>query len=322
MTDVERIQQRLRGGALDALVKMGVDFLMRRPVSELLDPEWVADQMVANVEVAANRSEVEDWVRSGIQALRDRVPEGRPVDNAPEELIAPLRGVLARPYLPDRDLVGRLVNHAAMERIFKDVLSGALRDFGSKISKISPGSTHLSRGFDRLRSLQRRAGQGMLGGISNEIERQAEKRIREYVDASIVRTLQQVSDHLCDPRYSELYGDFRAHLMNTLLETPNRTLAAELDKLDPDDLVSTGAAVARTVARREGLRDEIAAAARVVLDGAGGRSLQDFLEESGLETGWREETEGRLIEQAADFIETDAFMDWLTELVAPPPQAG
>ncbi|MEL6346106.1 MAG: hypothetical protein AAFV53_23555 [Myxococcota bacterium] len=315
MADVTLIQQRLRDGALDDLVGMGVDFLMRRPVTELLDPEWVADQVVANVETAASRPEVEEWVRGGVNRLREQVPSGVPGDNAPAEVIEPLRGVLARPYLPDRDLIGRLVNHAAMERIFKDVLSGALRDFAHKLSRMTPSSGHLSKGFSRLRSLQRRAQQGVLGGLSSEIERQAESRIRDYVDKSISRTLAQVADHLCDPRYAELYGDFRIHLLNVVLETPNASLVSELDKLDPDELVATGAAVARTVARRDGLRDEIAAVARAVLDGAGGRSLQDFLDESGMQDDWRPEVEGQLLQQARDFIETDAFTSWLDALI-------
>jgi hypothetical protein len=311
---------RLRGAPLDALVAAAVDFVMGRPVAELLDPDWIAEQVVANLRVAAEEEQIEAWFRQQVHDLRTRVPTGRLSAHAPGEVVSPLREILSRPYLPDRDLTARLVNHAAMERIFKDVLVSALQNFAGRITKIAStvsAPKAVSRSFDRLRSIQRRAQQGVLGGISAEIDRQARAQISDHVDKSIHAVLSQVADHLCDPHYGELYGEFRAHLLDTLLQEEAATLAAEYDKLDPDHLVSVGAAVARTLARRPGLRDDIAAAARAALETAGGRSLQDFLDESGLETGWRAEMEQRAIEQARDFVDTAQFRDWLTDLLQP-----
>lgn len=317
----ELVLSRLRGAPLDALVADGIDFIMGRPVVELLDPDWVAEQVVANMAAAAEKEQIEEWFREQVHALRARVPSGKLSDHSPEEVTTPLREILARPYLPDRDLTARIVNHEAMEHIFKDVLVSALQGFASRLTNLTStvsAPKAVSRSLDRLRTIQRRAQQGVLGGISSEIERQARSQISDHVDKSIHAVLSQVSDHLCDPRYAEMYGDFRAHILDTVLQEEAATLAAEFDKLEPDHLVSVGAAVARTVARRPGLQEDIAAAARTALDSTGGRSLQDFLDESGLETGWREEMLARTTEQARDFIETPKFQAWLTDLLAPP----
>lgn len=314
------ILARLRAGQLDALVQMGVGFLMTRPVSELLDPDWIAEQVVVHLEAAASQQRTEAWVRARIHDLRDRVPAGRLGDGMPAEIIDPLRGVLARPYLPERELMGRLLNHPAMERLFRDILRSSLTSFADRIARLRPpgaAGEQLSRGLDRLKSsLQRRAQQGVLGELSQELERQAEQRIGEHIDKSIAAVLAQVADQICDDSHAVLFGRYRVHVLDVLLQTENAILAGEVDKFDPDGLVSTGAAVARTVARREGLREEIANAARAVLEGAQGRSLQDFLEESGLDTGWRAELEGRFTQQAHDFIETPAFQQWLDHLLA------
>jgi hypothetical protein len=315
----EVLRARLRDGALDALVAHGVEFIMERPVAELLDPDWIAEQVVLNLTTASEQEQVEDWFRQQVHAARARVPSGTLSDHAPDEVVRPLRDILTRSYVPDHDLTARIVNHEAMERIFKDILVAALQGFASRVSSLRPPvptSKAVSRSFDTLRSLQRRAQQGVLGGISSEIERQARAQISEHVDKSLSAVLSQVADHLCDPTYAPLYGEFRAHVLDILLETDSATLAGEFDKLEPDHLVSVGAAVARTVARRPGLRDDVAAAARAALDAAAGRSLQDFLDESGLETGWRAELQARSVEQARDFIETPAFSTWLDELLS------
>ena len=316
-TEAERVLARLRGARLDALVGLAVDFLMNRPVSELLDPDWVAEQVVLNLEAIASQQRTEEWLRARIRDLRARVPEGRLGDRAPAEIVDPLRGVLARPYLPERELVGRLIDHPAMERVFKDVLSSSLSGFAERIARLKPpvGSEQLSRGFDKLKSLQRRAQQGVLGGLSQELERQAEQRVREHVDKSIAAVQGQVADQISDDSHPPRFGSERVHLLEVQLKTDNPLQAREVDKIDPDGLVTTGAAVARAVARRDGLREEIAAAIRAMLEEARGRSLQDFLEESGLETGWRAELEARFTEQARDFIETPTFGDWLGDLL-------
>lgn len=319
LPDADVVLGRLRGEPLDALVAHGVDFLMQRPVSELLDPDWVAEQVVANLSAAAEQQQTEDWFRAQVHEIRSRVPTGKLSDSAPGEVVEPLRQILARPFLPDRELTARIVNHAAMEGIFKDVLVSAIQSFTGRLSKLTPTvptPRTLARGIDSLRSFQRRAQQGVLGGISSEIERLARSQVKEHVEKSITAVLAQVADHLCDPHYAEVYGQFRAHVLDILLDTDNAVLAGEFDKLEPDHLVSVGAAVARSVARREGLRDEVAAAARAAIDAAEGRSLQDFLDESGLETGWREEMQARATEQARDFIETPAFQSWLSDLLA------
>ncbi len=308
----------LESGALDGLVHLAVSFVMQRPVSALLDPEWIADQVVGTLQATTEGERTEDWIRQRIRALREKVPEGRLGDRAPAEVIDPLRQVLARPFRPDRELVRRLMDHAAVEQVFKDTLTATLQGFAGRVGQLTaavPPPAPLSRGIGRLRSLQRKAQQGVLGELSRGIERQAELRIREHVEDAIKATLDQVADHLCAVENLQLHGDFRVHLLQTLLDTDSAVLASELDKLDPDSLVSTGAAVTAALVRRPQIRDEIASLVRASVEGAGERSLQDFLDESGLDQGWRTEVEQQLTIQARGLLKTAEFADWLEALL-------
>lgn len=317
MSTASTLLTRLESGLLDGLVRLLVEFIMERPVVELLEPDWIADQVINTLDATTRQEHTEAWIRERINEARLRVPEGSAAAHAPAEVIDPLRAVLAREHVPDRELIGRLTDHAAMEQIFKDVLVGSLSGFAQKIGKLSaavPQSAQLTRGIGRLKALQRKASHGVLGGLSQEIERQARNQIRDHVDKSIHATLSQVADHVCAVEHATLYGEYRVHILDTLLETDASVLAAEVDKMDPDSLVSTGAAITRALVQRPGIREEIAAVVRLTLEGTDGRSVQDFLDESGLDQGWRAELEQQITTHARAFVQTQAFEAWLTEL--------
>ena len=177
-TDAEQLQRRLENGGLESLATLAIDHLLTRPVAELVDPEWVARQMVLALEAVSAGPETEEWLAKRIAELRETVPSGTVGDRMPDEIRRPLRDVVGRVYLPDRVLVGRLLDHAAMQRLLRDVLVGALRGFVAKLKAPVP------RPLSRLRALGGKALQdGVLGGLSHEIERQAEARIKDFQDA-------------------------------------------------------------------------------------------------------------------------------------------
>jgi hypothetical protein len=154
------------------------------------------------------------------------------------------------------------------------------------------------------------------------VEQRAEQRMREFVDEALHVAMRQVVDHVADPQHAGSYAEFRVHLLDALLATRNEALVAELDKLDVENLVATAAGVARALARRPGLEDELARGLESAMREAGDRSLADFLRESGLEAD-RAELEAALVPELAarvrDIAATDAFAEWLERLLAPEP---
>lgn len=316
------------GTPLAGLVTLALDHVLDRPVAELVDAEWVAEQVVAALASASASGETERWLKERVHELRERVPDERLADHAPDEVMGPLRQVVARPVSMERDLAHRLIDHSAVERLLADVITGSLESFVSKLRPLltaAPrvpfgGRSGLGTGLGgRLGALGKGVkglGEEVLGGLSAEFEHKAKERIGDFVRSTMSAMLGQVADHLCDPANAEVLGEYRVHILDTLLDTPLPALAAEIDKLDPDHLVATGAAVARSLSRREGFRDEIATVIRAGLDEAGGRSLRDFLLETGLEEGWRESVEAQLGEQVRVFVEGEAFVGWLEGVLA------
>lgn len=336
MADPALVLSRLRGPALAELLGLVVDDLLARPVADLIDPEFVADQVMAALETAGSGSRTEEWLRQQLKGLREKTPEGTLGDRAPDEVMEPLREALGRPVVWDRDLAGRLVDHEAVRSVMSEVLLHAIEAYARKLTALGRdnpvsqtarnlglgsgglGKGPLGGGLGRLKTL----GEGLARGISAEIEAQAEGRVQVFVDQAMSAVMQQVADHLCDPRYAALYGRYRVHLVDTLLSTELSVLASELDKMDPDSLVATGAGIARSLSRRQGFREEVAQTVASVLEQAGRQSLRGFLVEAGVdEARWRQGIEEQILVRGRELIEQPTFQDWLERLLAPPETA-
>ena len=64
--------------------------------------------------------------------------------------------------------------------------------------------------------------------------------------------------------------------------------------------------------------DDLSSLIRTAIDATEGRTLRDFLKETGLEDAeaeWREDLEAQVAEQAQAVVATDAFRSWLDDLM-------
>lgn len=332
-----QLLERLDGPALDALVDLVIDHVLERPVSALVDPAWLAAQIVAALRAGTRDDRTEAWVRGQLRAVQQRVPPGRLGQHLPAEVAQPLRAVLGRKVIFDRALVGRLLDHEAARHLVTDLLSGALHGFVDKLRPVAGvasgvggalggalGAGRAGKGLDRLKLLGhgvKGLSEGVIGGISHELEQRAEGKVKDFVDGALHAAMDQVADHLCAPENAARYAAYRLHVLDTVLDTDNRVLVGEIDKLDPDHLVRTAAGVLRSLARRPGFEAELQRAVQAALDEAGPRSLGDLLRETGLERGdddgeWRRRLRAPLAAEARVFIRGPAFAAWLDALLA------
>jgi hypothetical protein len=219
-----------------------------------------------------------------------------------------------------------LLDHDAARHLVTGILNHGLRGFADRLKPVAgmvSDAAQKSRGFGRLRRLSsnvQHLGDNLLGGMSRELEHRAEQKIRSFIDEALHAAMDQVADHLCAPANAARFGDYRAHLLSVVLDTDNATLAGEVDKLNPDNLVEMAVATARSVSRREGLHDEITDVVRQAMAHSGGSTLRSWLQDAGLEDlsedEWRASMQARLSTEAHVFIATPAFTEWLDDLMA------
>lgn len=300
------VRARLRAGGVDRFVDLMVDDLLDRPVAELVDPAWLARQLAATARAAAADPQVEAWIRSRVKDVRGRVGAG-PVA-LPRELRGPLEEVLRRPYVPDREVVGRILDHDTSRLLLKQLFQDMLVGFARKLRPALPAAKAPLPAFRGLQKL----GENVLGGLGHELEAQLETRAREFMDAGVQRLVEHLADLLCDPKLVREYGDWRVHGLTVILATDQRRLAGELEKLDPDALVATGAALVREVAGSEALVGQLESLLRTAMEEAEGRSLRSLL--GGLEVHGLDVLRGVMAQRARALVETPAFEAWWDEM--------
>lgn len=297
------VRERLRAGGIDRFVDMLVEDILDRRADELLDPAWMALQLAQAAKSAANDPQVERWFRDRITDARQRVPSG--TARLPPEISRPLAEVLRRPYVPDRAIVGRLLDHDTARLLLRNLFGDLLITFARKLRPPMATSAIKFGGLKRF-------GEGVLGAVGHELEAQVEAKAREFMDAGIHRLVDQFADHLCDPALTREYGEWRAYGLEVLMATEARTLAGEVEKLDPDALVATGAALVRGLVGREELPTQLEAILTTALTAGGDRTVRSLL--GGLEAHGTGFARDLLVQRARALIETDAFEHWWDDI--------
>ncbi|MBM4369760.1 MAG: hypothetical protein FJ102_26355 [Deltaproteobacteria bacterium] len=304
---------RLRQGGSDRFVDLLIDDLLDRPVHELVDPAWMARQLVAAARSAAADPRVESTIRERVHDARRRVSPGKlPL---PPELRKPLRDVLARPYVPDRALVGRLLDHDAVRGLLRHLFQDLLVAFARKLRPPVPlpGGSPFG-GKSPLGALGKLGG-GMLGAVGEEVERQVESKAREFMDAAVHKLVDKMADRICERSHEAEYGALRAHMLDVVLDTDAQTFAGELEKLDPDALVATSAAAIRSYVGRDNMEAEAASIIRATVELAGNRTPRELLE--GTEDHALGLVRDLLRQRARALVDTPAFAAWWDEMNAP-----
>ena len=308
----ERILNGLQGEAVDKLVALSIDHLLSMQAADFVDPASLASTIAATLRHGAESGASEAWFRERIEAAMSTVPSGSLRERIPEEITGPMHKAVSLPYTPNRAMVGRLLEHGAVESLLRELLVGALQGFARRLRPAVPGA---ERATSRLRSLKR-VGEGMLGGLGAEIERQAEQKARDFVDSILASVVAEAADDLCDPGKADSYGRFRGHLLDQALDTPIKDWSAELSKIDIDLLISTANASARALCARPNLEAEVQALIEGALRMMGDQSLGQILEEADMSNDWRTEAESRASSVVRTLASTDAFEEWLDELLA------
>lgn len=299
---------RLRAGGIDRLVDLLIEDVLDRPARELVDPAWLGRQLAASAREASHDPKVEAWFRERVNDARARVPRG-PVALTPA-IRAPLRSLAQRSYVPDRELVGQLLDHDTARLLLKNLFHDLLIAFARKLRP--PPALAPKAGLPAFKSLQK-IGEGVLGAVGAELEQQVETKAREFMDAGVAKLVDRLADHLCNPTLTHEYGAWRLHMLDTILGTDARRLAAEVEKLDPESLVATGAALVRGIAAREELAGELEAVIRTAMDEAGDRTVRALL--GGVEAHGIGLVRDVLIQRARAVVETEAFAHWWDEVV-------
>ncbi|MBN1335998.1 MAG: hypothetical protein JXB39_08570 [Deltaproteobacteria bacterium] len=326
MSRAEAVRARLTQDALDRFAALAVDDGLSRSLAELAASPIVAEVLARALRQAAGRPETAEGLRAEVRRLAARAaapvhPRARLRQRIPKEITDPLRHLLADPWVPEEDLVLRLIDHEAMRFLVQEVLQESAVGLVRRLRALAPERlpalgravrrTSVGHGLSRLKAI----GSGMVSAVGSEIEEHLEQRAREFVGQGIRAALLRVARLLTDPARAGTLADWRAHLLDAVLDTSDAAWAREARKTDPDRLAGALLEGIERLAARPDLQavleDLLARATGAWSQG----TLGDRLEAAGLLDPFREAATALVRERAARLVETPAFQVFLDDLL-------
>jgi hypothetical protein len=330
-TAARRALERLRdpsGDALRQLARLVVDEATETPLKDLAAPRWIAGQVATALEAVSQGDVARRWVADKIAEGRDALKdETRPARAwLPPEAEKPLRDVLSRPWSPDEQLTLQVIDQPAMRNLVREVLEETLTRFQRRLRSLDKSGV----GSLGMRAA-RKAGRSFLGGlgenlggltenlvgaVTEELEHVLQDRIKEFVATATGEAIKSIARHFSDPRYAQSFGELRVSALDVLLDAPVNKLAAEGDKLKPEELVDVVIATIRSTISAPDFVDTTEARVAKVLETAGDGTLGAWLDEVGLRAVWADTTTELVSQRLVAVVKTEKFESWWAALFA------
>lgn len=303
----EATRQRLLDRGVDVLVELVIDDTLATPIRELVDVPWLAHALADALRAGADDPTVERMVRDQLRVARQHTGSG-PIP-VPPELKAPIEALVGRIFIPDRQLVGAILEHEGARVLLKGLLEDSLIAFAARLK---PPTMPTPRGLPNLGALGK-LGSNVLGVVGHEFERQVQVKAREFLAVAVHKLTSKMADQLCDPDAAEVYAAWRVYGVQTVLATDRQVLAAEVEKLDPEALAGSALELVRAFVARPTLTKELEKVLRELVEQAGEKTLRETL--GGVETHGIGIVREILRARMRAVIQTDAFAVWWDEMV-------
>ncbi len=175
----------------------------------------------------------------------------------PPALIELTRELVRRPYVPERGLMLGLISVPPLRTLTRELMVGTLLDYGRKLRAAttepaagSKSGAAPSRGglLGRLATEAVRKGgaaaqaiaPGVTSLVTDELERQMQRRATEFADGAVDELLQRAAATLTDPQRAAEQTAVKLAMLDYLLTLRGPELAQELERLEPHALGELG----------------------------------------------------------------------------------
>lgn len=265
--------EKLDDAALAKLLDFSFDFLCTRRVSELVD----ADRVIAAIDEIVTEPRAAAYHRRITVPMRERLVErakastvliGAWLPEAAKDRIAELLG---RPEpIPQKWIDDAVASEAVRDQIrdaLRDSISNFIKNAGSSISGGGGGGGSAGGALMGAFGIGARAfgaaGKAVLGGFGDELQKQMQDRVKDFVDGAVGGVQDRIAKKLADPKTAEEIGRRRKKGFLKMLERTEAEAAklfakgphAEIDALTPSVVVHN----AKRAELREVIKSEVAA---------------------------------------------------------------
>ena len=323
--DLSQILARLRipGGYTTRLAAAAVDDALRRPVSELVGAHDLAGMVrEALVDLTVSDSATQRIIQRVHGVSQALVAERRAIGAVvPSPLAEGIRALARLPTTPSRDALLKLLDRPPVRRLLRAQVIETLAAFGRRAaSPVSDSSLARGLGGISKRALgQIASGPGafsrVASAVSNEVERQVEKRATDFADTAVAGILEGIVDQAADPARTDEQAAVRIAIVDGLLEMTGTDLAGLSPGQASSQVQAVRSALAAWACHPDFMRN-LEGALETVMAGDIHRPLGDLLADFALRDVAVKHGTG-VVERAIDrLVAGPAFERWLAELLA------
>jgi hypothetical protein len=287
------------------LIDAGFDFLCERRFSELVDVE----RALAAADAVGTEPRLTKLLARFAVPARERLTEtakksalllGVWLPDAARDAIATLLGM---PAPIPRPLVDKVVADEHVRESARAMLHETMTSFIHKAFAVTPGG----RGLRGMIGLGARAAGGLFGGLGDELQRQLEERVRDFVDGGVQMMQQRVAQKLVSEDTARLLGKRRRAIFLDLLKRPESDSARVVKRVPwmaIEALVPS--LVTHNLARPE-LRAAVRAELEAVVAELSTQTIGELLDELGLREIVREGARTQFVPLARAFLASPHF---------------
>lgn len=326
MTPEELLQKLGSEQALDELAAALVDDALATPVGALVSPPALANEIVEGLRAWLNSEVAHEaqlrWAGKARSWLRERAMTlgqltGSDVEDAALDLAA-------LPYVPSREILIFLLDREPMRLLLRELFMDSLLKFGNKL-RASMIANPVAKGLGGLGRFARdRARSTMFGAfasdvaerLTDEVERQLEKRAAEFAEAALSGLAARLADLLSDPARAQQQASLREALVDGLFALQTSELADEMERSNPtkrSEIIRRG--IGLWIASDDATK-QIHDALVGLLEGYQDRPLGEVLSEAGLLEIYRELGIASVRRRLGPIIQGQAFRGWLEKHLA------
>jgi hypothetical protein len=250
--------------ALPRLLDAAFDFACARRVDDFVDVE----RLLAAADAVATAPRLTRLLERLVAPARARLVERARASTLPlgvwlpEPVREALAALLARPAPIPRALVDKVIADEHVRESARAMLQETMSSFIHKAFSVTPGG----RGLRGMIGFGARAAGGLFGGLGDELQRQLEERVRDFVDGGVAHIQERVAQKLVSEETARMLGRRRRRIFLDLLARPESDAASLADRVPWPMLdAMLPAIVTHNLARAEvrtALRDELAAVVR------------------------------------------------------------
>jgi hypothetical protein len=299
--------------ALEELVDLGFEFLCSRRVPEFVD----VDKLVEAVDATATEPALARLHARHVvplrEALLDRAAASSVLIGAwlPEAARDKLAEIMARPMPIPKQWIDEAVASEGVRDQIREMLRETLTGF---VSKVTSGGGGGAGGIKGAIGFGARAfgaaGKSLLGGLGEEIQKQMQERVRDFVDGAVGGVQERIARRLADPKTAEALGARRKVAFLKLLGQTEAQAAKAIRSVEHGEIDPLIASIVRHNLSRAEVRDAIRTeVARIVAD-LGTQTIGELLDEIGARSLVHAHLRAHGLPLARAFVATAGFRSW------------